>query len=128
MHARVLGIQRFTLSHCHRRMDPFVAQLQHLVHGKRREDMSFDYAIQCRNCAGALPHKQREKSDKATDPLKSVFMRAPKKGGDVGEPLTGMEAKAQEEGAKLARKLAKKQGGAFVPKRNVRTANNFRRQ
>ena len=55
-------------------------------------------------------------------------MRAPKKGGDVGEPLTGMEAKAQEEGAKLAKKLAKKQGGAFVPKRNVRTAKNFRRQ
>jgi hypothetical protein len=56
------------------------------------------------------------------DPLKSVFVRAPKKGGDVGEPLTEMEKAAQEEGQRLARKLAKKQGGAgkFAPKRNVR--------
>ena len=80
-------------------------------------------------CAGTLPYKQRQKSNKTADPLKGgVFMRAPKKGGDVGEPLTELEAKAQEEGAKLAKKLAKKQGGAFVPKRNVRTAKNFRRQ
>ena len=71
-----------------------------------------------------LPYKQRQKSDKAADPLKGVFMRAPKKGGDVGEPLTEMEAKAQEEGSSLAKKLAKKQGGAFVAKRNVRNANN----
>ncbi len=80
-------------------------------------------------CVGTLPYKQRQKSSKTADPLKGgVFMRAPKKGGDVGEPLTEVEAKAQEEGAKLAKKLAKKQGGAFVPKRNVRTAKNFRRQ
>ena len=78
-------------------------------------------------CAGALPLKQRLKSEKATDPLKGVFMRAPRKGGDIGEPLTEMEATAQAEGAKLAKKLAKKQGGAFVPKRNVRSAKNFRK-
>ena len=74
-----------------------------------------------------LPYKQRQKSDKAADPLKGVFMRAPKKGGDVGEPLTEMEAKAQEEGSRLAKKLAKKQGGAFIAKRNVRSANNGKR-
>ena len=77
--------------------------------------------------AGALPLKQRQKSEKTADPLKGVFMRAPRKGGDIGEPLTEMEAKAQVEGAKLAKKLAKKQGGAFVPKRNVRSAKNFRK-
>jgi len=77
--------------------------------------------------AGALPYKQRQKSDKAADPLKGVFMRAPKKGGDVGEPLTEIESKAQVEGARLAKKLAKRQGGAFVPKRNVRSAKNFRK-
>lgn len=73
--------------------------------------------------AGALPHTKRRKMERGMDPLKAgVFVRAPKKGGDVGEPLTEMEAAAQEEGRKLARKLAKKQGsaGKFVPKRNVR--------
>lgn len=68
--------------------------------------------------------------ERGKDPLKGGFVRAPKRGGDVGEPLTEMEQAAQEEGQKLARKLAKKQGkaGTFVPKRNVRKAKNFRRQ
>lgn len=67
--------------------------------------------------------------ERGKDPLKGTFVRAPKKGGDVGEPLTEMEQKAHEEGEKLAKKLAKKQGkaGSFVPKRNVRKAKNFRR-
>ena len=44
------------------------------------------------------------------DPLKTGFVRAPKRGGDVGEPLTEAEQAAEEEGRKLARKLAKKGG------------------
>lgn len=80
--------------------------------------------------AGMLPLKKKRKMERGKDPLKGGFVRAPKRGADVGEPLTEMEQAAQEEGQKLARKLAKKQGkaGTFVPKRNVRKAKNFRRQ
>ena len=61
--------------------------------------------------------------ERAMDPLKTGFVRAPKRGGDVGEPLTEAEQAAEEEGRKLARKLAKKGGaaaGKFMPKHNVR--------
>ncbi|KAK9906356.1 hypothetical protein WJX75_000482 [Coccomyxa subellipsoidea] len=70
---------------------------------------------------GMLPLKKKRKMERGKDPLKGGFVRAPKRGGDVGEPLTEMEQAAQEEGQKLARKLAKKQGkaGTFVPKRNI---------
>ncbi len=80
--------------------------------------------------AGALPQSKKRKMERGKDPLKGGFVRAPKRGGDIGEPLTEMEKAAQEEGEKLARKLAKKQGkaGTFVPKRNVRKAKNFRKQ
>ncbi|BDA46069.1 ATP-dependent RNA helicase dbp9 [Coccomyxa sp. Obi] len=79
---------------------------------------------------GALPQKKKRKMERGKDPLKGGFVRAPKRGGDIGEPLTEMEKAAQEEGEKLARKLAKKQGkaGTFVPKRNVRKAKIFRKQ
>jgi hypothetical protein len=76
-------------------------------------------------CAGVLPRKKARKMERAMDPLKTGFVRAPKRGGDVGEPLTEAEKAAEEEGRKLARKLAKKGGGPggagkFAPKRNVR--------
>ena len=59
--------------------------------------------------------------ERAMDPLKAGFVRAPRRGGDVGEPLTEAEQAAEEEGRRLARKLAKKGGaGKFAPKRNVR--------
>lgn len=73
-----------------------------------------------------LPRKKARKMERAMDPLKTGFVRAPKRGGDVGEPLTEAEQAAEEEGRKLARKLAKKGGGSssgtgkFLPKRNVR--------
>ena len=79
-----------------------------------------------------LPRKRARKMERAMDPLKTGFVRAPKRGGDVGEPLTEAEQAAEEEGRKLARKLAKKggpagAGGKFLPKRNVRKNRRSKR-
>ena len=74
---------------------------------------------------GVLPYKKRRKMERGQDPLKAGFVRAPKRGGDIGEPLTEMEAAAE----KTRRKAARKQGGsgAFTAKRNVRKHQHIRR-